>query len=243
MPALSTKKVAILQSNYIPWKGYFDIINAVDEFIFYDEVQYTKNDWRNRNKIKTAQGLAWLTIPVRQEHLQQRIDETKVFDQNWAVKHWRTLAQTYARATCFHLYKDQFEAVYAALKTVYLSQINFEFIQLICTLLGITTKLSWSGDYAIPPGLGRTERLVWLVAAAGGNQYLSGPAARTYLDAAQFEEAGIQLNWMEYDHYPVYKQLYGPPFQHGVSIVDLLFNEGENAPAFLKTFTNLPGHA
>ena len=96
MPA-PHKKVAILQSNYIPWKGYFDMINAVDEVILYDGMQYTKNDWRNRNKVKTPQGTAWLAISVRQEILQQKISETQVFDQKWVTKHWRTLAQTYQK--------------------------------------------------------------------------------------------------------------------------------------------------
>jgi len=240
---MSAKKVAILQSNYIPWKGYFDIIGAVDEFILYDEVQYTKNDWRNRNKIKTAQGLAWLTIPVRQERLHQKINETVVFDQNWAVKHWRTLAQTYARAANFSTYKDPFEALYTNLQTNYLSEINFAFIQLICRLLGIQTKLSWSTDYPLPTGLSRTERLVGLVQAAGGNEYLSGLAARNYLEEELFDAAAIKLRWMNYDHYPVYQQLHSPPFEHGVSVVDLLFNEGVNAPAFLKASFNLRPHA
>jgi hypothetical protein len=243
MPALPNKKVAILQSNYIPWKGYFDIIGSVDEFIFYDEVQYTKNDWRNRNRIKTAQGLTWLTIPVRQERLHQRINETVVFDQNWAIKHWRTLSQTYARAASFSTYKESFEALYTTRQPKYLSEINFALVQLICRLLNIQTKLSWSTDYHLPEGLGKTERLVWLVQAAGGGEYLSGPAAYNYLDEAQFAKANITLSWMNYEGYPVYRQLYSPPFEHGVSIVDLLFNEGEGASVFLKTSSNLHNHA
>jgi len=239
MSVAVAKKVAILQSNYIPWKGYFDIIGSVDEFIFYDEVQYTKNDWRNRNKIKTAQGLAWLTIPVRQERLHQRINETVVFDRNWAVKHWRTLAQTYAKAASFATYKEQFEALYTTLSTSYLSEINFALIQMICRLLGVQTKLSCSTDYCLPADLDKTERLVWLVQAAGGQEYLSGPAARNYLDEPQFTAAGIALSWMDYTGYPEYRQLHSPPFAHGVSVVDLLFNEGSHAPAFLKANPNL----
>ncbi|WP_324675967.1 WbqC family protein [Hymenobacter sp. GOD-10R] len=244
MPALPTKKVAILQSNYIPWKGYFDIIGSVDEFIFYDEVQYTRRDWRNRNYIKTAQGLAWLTIPVvQQERETQRIDETIVSDRKWAMKHWRTLAQTYARAANFHVHKEQFEELYAGLTTVYLSEINAAFVRMICQVLGIQTKLSWSTDYSLPTGLDKTERLVRLVQAASGTEYLTGPAARNYLDEAQFAEANITLSWMNYEGYPVYRQLHSPPFAHGVSIVDLLFNEGEEASTFLKNRPNLHNHA
>jgi hypothetical protein len=162
---LASKKIAILQSNYIPWKGYFDLINSVDEFILYDEMQYTKNDWRNRNKIKTAQGTSWLTIAVRQEGLHQKINETFVFDTKWNIKHWRTLAQTYSKAPFFRDYKDELESLYSQDSLTNLSQINYQFINTICKLLGIKTKLSWSTDYEL--GEGKTERLVKLVKDAG----------------------------------------------------------------------------
>jgi hypothetical protein len=230
------KKVAILQSNYIPWKGYFDMINSVDEFIFYDEMQYTKNDWRNRNKIKTPQGSAWLTIAVRQENLQQKINETEVFDQKWAIKHWRTLAQTYAKAPYFREYKDVFEALYNTPDFTNLSQINYAFIKAICEQLGIRTKLSWSTDYVL--GEGKTERLVQLVRDAGGAEYVSGPAARDYLQADLFAAANIKLTWMDYSGYPEYQQLGPAPFEHGVTALDLLFNTGPNAPQFMKSFAN-----
>jgi hypothetical protein len=230
------KKVAILQSNYIPWKGYFDLINSVDEFILYDEMQYTKNDWRNRNKIKTAQGTAWLTIAVRQEKLAQKINETFVFDPKWATKHWRTLAQTYAKAPYFHLYKDELEALFATPDFINLSQINYRFIQTICKWLGIHTKITWSTDYKL--GEGKTERLVKLVQDAGGNSYLSGPAAQGYLETALFEEVGINVEWMNYSCYPEYSQYGASQFEHGVTVLDLLFNTGPAAPQYMKTFAS-----
>jgi WbqC-like protein family len=232
------KKVAILQSNYIPWKGYFDIINSVDEFILYDEMQYTSQDWRNRNLIKTPTGVNWLTIAVRQEHLHQRINETVVFDQRWATKHWRTLAQTYAKAPYFRAYKDEMEALYANLGTNNLSLINYQFIRAICGLLGITTKISWSTDYIL--GDGKTERLVQLVKDAGGTEYISGPAARDYLIPELFEQAGIRLSWMDYSSYAEYKQVGTAPFEHGVTVLDLLFNTGPDAPKFMKSFGQAP---
>ena len=140
------KKIAILQSNYIPWKGYFDLINMVDEFIFYDEVQYTKNDWRNRNKIKTPQGIQWLTIPVRQENLEQKIKDTKISDKKWNIKHWRTISQNYSKAKYFKDYKDIFEELYLTCDEEYLSEINYKFITTINEILGIKTKLRWSRD-------------------------------------------------------------------------------------------------
>jgi hypothetical protein len=231
---LASKKVAILQSNYIPWKGYFDLINSVDEFILYDEMQYTKNDWRNRNKIKTAQGASWLTIAVRQESLHQKINETFVFDPKWNIKHWRTLAQTYSKAPFFRDYKDEFESLYSQEGLTNLSQINYQFIDLICKLLGIKTKLSWSTDYEL--GEGKTERLVKLVKDAGGTEYVSGPAARDYIVADLFADADVKLSWMDYSEYPEYQQLGPAPFEHGVSIVDLLFNTGPEAPSYMKSF-------
>jgi len=96
------KRIAAIQSSYIPWKGYFDAINVVDEFILLDEVQFTKRDWRNRNKIKTSQGIQWLTIPVAVKgRYLQRIDETRIADSGWAQRHWSTLTHTYRRAAAF----------------------------------------------------------------------------------------------------------------------------------------------
>jgi len=228
------KKVAILQSNYIPWKGYFDLINLVDEFIIYDDVQYTKNDWRNRNKILTHNGVQWLTIPVKQEKLNQKINETKVFDKRWNIKHWRTLQQNYSKASYFEHYKYALEHLYLTTNTEYLSQINYLFITEICKQLEIKTKITWSDQYNY--GLGKTERLVQLVQATGGNEYISGPAAKEYLNEKLFRNAGIKVTWMDYSGYPEYHQLHAP-FEHNVSILDLIFSEGPNASKFLKSFS------
>jgi hypothetical protein len=123
------KKIAISQSNYIPWKGYFDLINSVDEFTLYDDAQYTRRDWRNRNKIKTPQGLQWLTIPVDVKGKYfQKINETKISDKGWGVKHWQQIKQNYAKAKNFKKYKDIFEELYLSCKEEYLSEINHKFI-------------------------------------------------------------------------------------------------------------------
>ncbi|MDG4475135.1 WbqC family protein [Thiovibrio frasassiensis] len=225
------KKVAILQSNYIPWKGYFDLIRSVDEFVLYDDMQYTKNDWRNRNKIKTREGVAWLTIPVRQETLAQTIRETKISNPLWHKQHWKTLAQNYAKAAHFKEYKDVFAELYLGGTEVYLSEINRKFITAINALLGITTTIRCSSEFTLAPG--KSERLLALCQSLGATSYLSGPAASDYLDVAIFTEAGIAVEWMDYSGYPEYPQLF-PPFEHGVSIVDLLFNQGKNAINFMK---------
>ena len=174
------KKVAILQSNYIPWKGYFDLINMVDEFILYDEVQYTKNDWRNRNKIKTPQGIQWLTIPVRQESLDQKIKDTKISDKKWNIKHWRTISQNYSKSKYFKDYKDIFEELYLTCDEEYLSQINYKFITTINEILEIKTKLRWSSEFELVDG--QTEKLLGICKDCNADIYLSGPAAKDYFN-------------------------------------------------------------
>lgn len=222
-----------MQSNYIPWKGYFDIIGSVDEFIFYDDVQYTKNDWRNRNKIKTSQGLHWLTIPVRQFSSSQKINETKVVDNFWKKKHLKTLKQWYSKAKYFQEYERFIEELYETCDYEELSQINYHFINRISKLLGISTRLSWCRDYNIPGE--KTERLVGLVKSVGGTEYVSGPSAKSYLQTGLFENEGINVSWMDYTHYLEYEQLY-PPFEHGVSILDLIFNTGPNIRNYMRLF-------
>ena len=227
------KKIAILQSNYIPWKGYFDLINMVDEFIFYDEVQYTKNDWRNRNKIKTPQGIQWLTIPVRQESLDQKIKDTKISDKKWNIKHWRTISQNYSKAKYFKDYKDIFEELYLTCDEEYLSEINYKFITTINEILEIKTKLRWSSEFELVDG--QTEKLLGICKDCNADIYLSGPAAKDYFNEELAKQENIKVEWMDYSGYKEYEQL-NPPFEHGVTILDLIFNEGDRAKEFMKSF-------
>jgi hypothetical protein len=225
------KRVAILQSNYIPWKGYFDLISSVDEFILYDTAQFTKNDWRNRNRIKTSGGVIWLSIPVRHK-FGQLIQDTTISDSTWKKKHWRTLSQAYAKAPHFTTYKAAFEELYDTCGAQdKLSNVNFQFIREVCTILGIRTSITWSRDYRLVEG--RTERLVDLCKQCGASEYISGPAARNYLTPELFAQAGIQLTYMDYSRYPEYPQLY-PPFDHNVSVLDLIFSTGPEAGMYLK---------
>lgn len=229
------KKVAILQSNYIPWKGYFDIIDSVDEFIFYDEMQYTKNDWRNRNKIKTQSGLIWLTIPCETKGSIsnfQKINETKITDKRWAKKHWNSIQLNYAKAPYFKEYKGYFENLYKFCENEeFICNVNYKFIYAINDLLGIKTKISFSQDYGLIEG--KTERLVDLVKKAGGTEYLSGPAAKDYIVKECFDKENIKLSWMDYSGYREYPQLF-PPFEHGVTVLDLIFNTGKDAINYIR---------
>jgi hypothetical protein len=226
------RRVAIVQSNYIPWKGYFDLIAGVDEFVLYDEVQYTRRDWRNRNRIKTASGPIWLTIPVAvsgQYH--QRISDVVVDDPRWADIHWQTIAHQYTAAASAADHLGALESLYRDAPRHRLSEINEHFLRGVCTLLGITTPLRQSSELVLTGD--RSERLLNICRQLGASVYVSGPAARGYLDEALFVQAGIAVEWADYSGYVEYRQLH-PPFEHKVSIVDLLLNEGRQAARFLK---------
>lgn len=218
------KRVAIVQSNYIPWKGYFDLINMADEFILYDDVQYTTRDWRNRNLVKTKNGTQWLTVPVAHKSRSQKIRETRTISNVWRDKHWKSICHWYSKAAFFKTYRELLRGLYMGGDETYLSEINRTFICAINSILDIKTEISRSADYELIEG--KTERLVDLCKQAGATEYLSGPAAKAYLDESLFAAEGIRVSWMSYDGYPEYRQLFCPPFIHSVSIVDLILNEG-----------------
>ncbi|MDB3872243.1 WbqC family protein [Candidatus Pelagibacter sp.] len=228
------KKIVILQSNYIPWKGYFDIMNMADEFIFYDEAQYTKNDWRNRNKILTRNGIQWLTLPVRQKKLSQLIKDTKIEDRRWAKKHWESLRQNYSKAKYFKKYKEIFEMIYINCNEEFLSEINYKFINAINKILGIKTIMRSSSEFNKTTA-GPSERLLEICKECDADIYLSGPSARNYLNEGLFAQNNVKVEWMNYDNYSEYQQLFRP-FNYNVTILDLIFNEGDNATKFMKSF-------
>jgi len=231
---MSLKKVAISQSNYIPWKGYFNNIKLVDEFVLYDDMQYTKRDWRNRNKIKTPNGLKWLTIPVEVKgKFFQKIKDTKISDKNWYIKHLNILKSNYSKAKYYKDVIGFIEELYETANYNYLSEINYHFLSQICDYLGINTKISFSSDFNLLEE-GKTDRLVDLCKQLKATQYYTGSAAKNYMDETLFEEEGITINYYDYSKFLEYSQLYGK-FEHGVSILDLIFNEGKAAVNFLKT--------
>jgi hypothetical protein len=226
------KRVAIVQSNYIPWKGYFDMIAAVDEFILYDDMQFTKRDWRNRNQIKTPLGLQWLTVPVRVKgKYHQKILETEIDGIDWARAHWKALVQNYRKAAHFSEIAAWLQPLYLEYPYSHLSQLNRCFIQAICRFLDISTTITSSTDYTLCEG--KTERLVDLCAQAGGKEYISGPSAKNYIEEKLFADMGIKLTWFDYSGYPEHPQLWGELI-HGVSILDLLFNCGKEANLFMR---------
>ena len=231
MRARSKRSVSIIQSNYIPWKGYFDIVSRSDHFILLDDVQFTKQDWRNRNKIKTPQGTKWLTVPIVR-CFPQKICDTKISNPRWGQTHWKTIKQNYGKAPCFEQYRDLFEGLYSEPKSDSVSEINRAFIDAICNILKIDTPITFSMDYDLSAE-DPTDRLVQLCQAEKAETYISGPAARNYLEQAKFRDAGIDVVFFDYDGYPEYEQLY-PPFDHRVSIIDMIFTCGDRTMDFIR---------
>lgn len=222
--------MTVLQSNYIPWKGYFDLIHDADLFIFYDDVQYTKNDWRNRNRIKTRDGTLWLTVPVG-DRLNRLVCETEIHDARWSAKHWKSLQQWYAKAPFFDLYRDFLADVYTARQWRNLSELNqYVIVRIARDFLGIAAEFADSRSYQTAGQ--REERLLALLTEVGARTYVSGPTARAYINEEHFAARGIRVIYKDYNGYPEYPQFH-PPFEHAVSILDLLFHTGPRAPEYI----------
>jgi len=225
-------RCVILQPSYIPWRGYFDLIHRADIFVFYDDVQYDKHGWRNRNRIKTPQGSQWLTIPVLSRGATEGIaikDVRVNRNTEWSRKHLSTLRQNYARAPYYDELLPWLERVYADPPSL-LAELTVAMTIEMAAMLGITaTRFVRSSELGI--GGGKTERLAAIARHFGCSEYLSGPSAKSYIEPEVFAEAGITLEYIEY-HYPEYPQLH-PPYDPHVSILDLLFMTGRNASRFI----------
>ena len=229
--------MAVVQSNYIPWKGYFDIISQADTFVFLDTVQFTKNDWRNRNKIKTANGPLWLTVPVLATgQFGQPIKDVAIrTTTNWQQKHWKSIQQSYRNAPYFDQYREYFEKLYCNNTWENLSLLNTTLIQDIARMLEIETTFVFADQIegveepAKNAASARTERLISLLTVLGAKRYLSGPSAADYIEPDLFASAGIALTYMDYSGYPEYPQQHGA-FDHQLSVIDVLFHCGPEAP-------------
>jgi len=238
---LNKKIIAIIQSNYIPWKGYFDIINAVDTFVLYDECQYTRRDWRNRNRIKCPQGVAWLTIPVRNKgNIHSPINRIELDGVAWIDKHLASFRHHYAKAKGFSELWPKVEAAYDSCRNeTMLSAVNHRLLLHVCELLSIDTPVIWSHSIE-QKQTDPTLRLIEICEALQSTTYISGPAARNYLDETIFAARGIDVVWMNYDNYPQYPQVH-PPFRHDVTALDALFNMGTaNAREYVCRFDDKP---
>lgn len=224
-------RISIIQSSYIPWKGFFDLIGQCDEYVIFDRMQFVKRHWHNRNQIKTANGLEWLTIPVLTKGRFDQAIEGVAIEKPWAEKHWRALELAYRRAPYFESLAPLVRGWYErADKEMRLTDINEMFTREIASLLRLQTRIV--RDTAYPAEGAKTERLLAIAAAACADRYLSGPSARAYLDEPLLAAAGIATEWMSYEGYPEYPQLHGQ-FEHAVSVLDVLFNTGPEAPRFV----------
>lgn len=227
-------KVVILQPSYIPWRGYFHQILKADLFIFYDDVQYDKRGWRNRNQIKTSRGKTWLTIPVYSHGAQTDhipINQIKiVLDNSWNQDHWKTLQLAYARAPFFPDYVSLLEEFYTR-QDEFLADYTIDFTIALARALGINhTRFMRSSS--LQADQAKTDRLIAVLKAVGADHYISGPSARDYIEEEKFRQAGIELEYMVYN-YPEYPQLY-PPYDPQVSILDLLFMTGPQALQYIQ---------
>ncbi len=224
----------ILQPSYIPWRGYFHQIQKADLFIFYDDVTFGGAGWRNRNRVKTADGQKWLTIPVTvpppgQLH-KTPISEVQICnDRQWRTAHWKTLQQSYSKAPHFSRYAPHLETFYQTSHSQF-SESVITLTQIMAKELAISgTRFAKSSDIGSVGA--KSDRLIHVLKSVGASHYITGPAARNYLDQSLFDAAGITVEYMVYD-YPEYEQLY-PPYDPAVSILDLLFMKGPEAPRYI----------
>lgn len=223
-------RVAIIQSAYVPWKGFFDLVGRCEEYVIFDSVQYAKRHWHNRNVLKTPQGTVWITIPVATKSRFEQAIEDVTICEDWADRHWRTIVANYRRAPQFDRLAPAIEALYAqAAMQTHLSAVNELFLRGVCDLLGIRTRIV--RDRIYEPIGSRTDRLLDICRKACATHYLSGPSAKTYLEEDKFRAAGIAVEWMTYGGYPEYHQCWGG-YESAVSILDLLFNVGNSEPRF-----------
>lgn len=235
----TAKTIAILQSNYIPWKGYFDIIAAVDEFMIFDEAQFTRRDWRNRNKIIINGSVQWLTVPVSSKgRYHAPIAEMEISEAGWAEKHWRSIKHAYGKARFFPLYGPILEKLYErAAGLGLLTEVNELFLREIAAMLELPARFQRAD--LVPRGAdSATGRLVEICVGRKALVYVSGPAARDYIQPGEFEAAGVTLRYANYAGYPTYQQA-SPSFEHGVSIIDTLMHCGPDTRQHLKS---IQGH-
>ena len=201
-------------------------------FVVFDDMQYTKRDWRNRNLIKTPNGLKWLTIPVEVKgKYHQKIKDAKVADKNWVKSHLNALEINYKNAKCFNEIWDWVQELYLNCKFQFLTDINMYFIQAINEFLEIKTEILFSDNFNLHDD--RNMRLINICKELSGNTYLSGPSAKQYLDEQLFNKSGINVKYLNYSNYPEYNQLYND-FEHGVSILDLIFNMGDQSKLYIS---------
>jgi len=224
-------KVGLIQSNFIPWRGYFDFIDDVDLFIYYDDIQFSKGTFRNRNKIKTEKGLVWVTVPILHKSLGQLICDTYIdYSKDWIQKITGQLHNYYRRVPYYKVYADDFFAILNN-RNKTISELNINVNNWIMAILGIKTKIKMSSEFN---SVGtKTDRILGILQKVGADSYLSGPSAKSYLEEDKFAKCGIALEYKSYE-YKEYSQLFGK-FEPNVTILDMLFNVGAQSSEYWKS--------
>jgi hypothetical protein len=228
------KTIVILQPGYLPWLGFFDQMSRSNIFVYYDDVQFDKRGWRNRNRIKSPNGPFWLTVPVfyKRSTLPLILDVQIDNSSNWVKKQLETVRQYYAKALYFDCYFPHIQGLLMK-PWKYLIDLNLNTVDYLCGALGLSTMIHRSSELGITGG--KTERLVNICKYFGATSYLTGDAAKSYLDLSVFFHAQVKVNWHNYQH-PVYQQQFGT-FVPFLSILDLLMNVGNGSLSLLR---NIP---
>lgn len=228
------KTVAMLQPNYIPWKGVFDLIDRVDVFVFYDDVQYTKKDWRNRNKIRTQNGDIWLTVPVKDRRGQLIYEVNIDNSRNWQKKHYKTIKYNYVKSKGFSEYEYLLDEIYLKSEWEKISDLDIYSTKLISEALHIQTEFILASELKIE-GDKSGEKIIRICKKLGCDHFINGPSAKSFMDEQLFADNNIAINYIDYN-YVEYQQHY-KPFNHHVSILDLIFNCGSESRYYLKSTT------
>ena len=222
--------VAVHQPQYLPWLGYFDKIDRADIFVLLDNVQFKKNEWQNRNRIKTANGWQWLTVPVMYKY-PQLINEVEINNKDkWRHRQRQAIISNYKKALYWSLLEEFFEEIFSS-EWQYISQLNIHVVKRLAGLLGITTPIhvaSELGEFPEDPD----DRLIALTKHFDADIYLAGGGGKGYMDMEKYTQSGVKVIFQEYKH-PVYNQLFGD-FKPFMSVVDLIYNHGEKSLEILK---------
>ncbi len=224
------RAVAIMQPNYLPWRGYFSLISQADTFVWLDNVQYTKNDWRNRNQIFTRSGKQWLTIPVQTKGLKTLIKDVKVADKRWNIKHWKAIRQNYSKARFYPENKDFFEELFRNSNYEFLLDICCLFVSEISSHLGLDSNFMFASE--IESSEEKNERLLDICSELNASQYISPPASKAYIDESLFRDRGIELSFLDYSKLEVYPNFHSHKDIY-LSVIDLIFNIGPNSKDYL----------
>jgi len=222
------KKVAISQPNYLPWIGYFDLISNVDAFVILDDAQYTRRDWRNRNRFKTISGVSWLSVPVEaKQHQGLKINDVKTCGLKWMEKHWNFIHHNYSKSPYYKNVSEVLKPFYFQnSETINLCQFNVEITTALLNYLGINTPIKLASSFMVTGSA--SSRLAQICSSLDASHYVSGPAAKSYLDERNFEERNIEVTWFDYPSYPKYCQQWGQ-FESNLSALDVMMNVNPNA--------------